>query len=244
VLGGEHEEAALVEAKAEPVAGDEVREAAATLMQRLAPRERAAVRMKVVLDLSLAETAQIMRSSVPAVKAALHRGRSRLADEPQPVSATAPPRELVERFVLAFNARDLAALREIVSQDVHIEMVGGNEMHGAADSEGFFAHALGRFPGDDRDPRFSAFEYAGEWIVLGFRVWDGVEGLNDVSRLTVSEGRVDALRSYCWCPDTLRVLAEPLGVPANPRPYRSPTLEEFQALLARRGRPQPGQPSR
>jgi hypothetical protein len=32
------------------------------------------------------------------------------------------------------------------------------------------------------------------------------------------------------------VLAEAIGVPANPRPYRSPTLEEFQALMGRRAR--------
>jgi hypothetical protein len=89
----------------------------------------------------------------------------------------------VDRFVAAFNAHDLAALREIVCEDVRVELVGGNEMHGSADSE-------------------------------------------------ASEGRVDAIRCYCWCPDTLRVLADEIGVPANPRPYRSPTLAEFQAWLA------------
>jgi RNA polymerase sigma-70 factor (ECF subfamily) len=221
---------------------DEVREAARSLMLRLTPRERAAVLMKDVLDLSVEETAAILRTSVPAVKAALHRGRGRLADDAPAAPAAAAPRELVDRFVAAFDARDLAALREIVSEDVRIELVGGNEMHGAADGEGFFAHALGRFPGDDRGPRFEALDYRGERIVLGFRVWDGVEGLNDASRLEASEGRVDAIRCYCWCPDTLRVLADEIGVRANPRPYRSPTLEEFQALLARRGasRAKPG----
>jgi RNA polymerase sigma-70 factor (ECF subfamily) len=213
---------------------DDVREAAHSLIVRLTPRERAAVLMKDVLDLSVEETASLLRTSVPAVKAALHRGRGRLAEDPPAAPAAAAPRELVDRFVAAFNARDLAALREIVSEDVRIELVGGNEMHGAADSEGFFAHALARFPGDDHDPRFEALDYRGERIVLGFRVWDGVEGLNDASRLEASAGRVDAIRCYCWCPDTLRVLAEEIEVRANPRPYRSPTLEEFQAWLASR----------
>jgi len=217
-------------------APDDVREAAHSLLARLTPRERAAVLMKDVFDFSVEETAALLRTSVAAVKAALHRARGRLSDAPALPRAAAAPRELVDRFVAAFEARDLAALREIVSEDVRVELVGGNEMHGAADSEGFFAHALARFPGDDRDPRFEAFDYAGERIVLGFRVWDGVEGLNDVSRLEASEGRIDAIRCYCWCPDTLRVLAAELGVPANPRPYRSPTLPEFQAFLATRSR--------
>lgn len=239
----ERELAALAEQGAESllhpgpasaVSSGEVREAAASLLERLAPRERAAVLMKDVLDLSVEETASVLGTSIPAVKAALHRGRGRLAD-PVPIGCgPAPSRALVDRFVAAFNARDLAALREIVSADARVELVGGNEMHGAADSEGFFAHALGRFPGDERDPRFEVFEHRGEPIVLGFRVWEGVEGLNDASRLAESDGRVDAIRCYCWCPDTLQVLAEEIGVRALPRPYRSPTLEEFQALLAAR----------
>ncbi len=213
-------------------AGSDVRAAAQSLLVRLTPRERAAVLMKDVLDLSVEETASILRTSVSAVKAALHRGRGRLADAPPTAPEAAAPPELVDRFVAAFDARDLAALRAIVSEDVRVELVGSNEMHGAADSEPFFAHALARFPGEERDPRFEAFDYAGERVVLGFRVWDGQEGLNDVTRLSARGGRIDGIRNYCWCPDTLRALAEVLGVRANPRPYRTPTLEEFQALLA------------
>lgn len=231
VAGQQAESAAAPEASR-----DELRDAAHSLIVRLTPRERAAVLMKDVLELSVEETASILRTSEAAVKAALHRGRGRLAHDPPPFApAAAAPRELVDRFVAAFEARDLAALREIVSEDVRVELVGGNEMHGSADSEGFFAHALGRLPGEDRDPRFEAFDYRGERIVLGFRVWDGVEGLNDATRLEGSGDRVDVIRCYCWCPDTLRVLAEEVGSRANPRPYRSPRLEELQALLARRG---------
>ena len=235
LLAEEREGTAPQDSGADVASGAEVREAAQSLMDRLAPRERAAVLMKDVLDLSLEETASILRTSIPAVKAALHRGRGRLSGAPDAVFAgTAAPRGLVDRFVAAFNARDLVALREIVSADARVELVGGNEMHGAADSEGYFAHALGRFPGEDRDPRFEALEYRGETIVLGFRVFEGREGLNDVSRLEGSEGRVDGIRCYCWCPDTLRLLAEEIGVRANPRPYRSPTVEELQTLLGRR----------
>ena len=234
-LAGQQQEAEM-HAPKPATASDEIREAAQALIERLTPRERAAVLLKDVLDLSAEETASILRTSVSAVKAALHRGRERLADAAPALPVAAAPRELVDRFVAAFNARDLAGLREIVSEDVRVELVGGNEMHGAADSEGFFTHALGRMPGDERYPRFAALEYRGEPIVLGFRFWDGVEGLNDACRLEASEGRVEAIRCYCWCPETLRQLADEIGVAANPRPYRSPTLEEFQSFLARRSR--------
>ncbi len=234
VLAEHSAEEVLHPGPASTVSSGEVRDAARSLLERLAPRERAAVLMKDVLDLSVEETASILGASIPAVKAALHRGRGRLADPVPTAGGLAPSRALVDRFVAAFNARDLAALRELVSADARVELVGGNEMHGAADSEDFFAHALGRFPGEDRDPRFEVLEHRGEPIVLGYRVWNGVEGLNDVSRLMEFEGRVDAIRCYCWCPDTLRVLAEEIGVRAHPRPYRSPTLDEFQALLAAR----------
>jgi hypothetical protein len=106
-------------------------------------------------------------------------------------------------------------------------------MHGSTDSEDFFAHALARFPGEDRDPRFAVMDYRGEPIVLGFRFRNGIEMLNDASRLEASDdGRVEAIRCYCWCPDTLRALADDLGVPVSPRPHRSPTLEELQRMLS------------
>src|SRR5262249_55055476 len=179
------------------------------------------------------EPPAILRPPPAAVTASLPRGRARLAAEAAPAGGIAPPRELVDRFVAAFNARDLVALEAIVSEDVRVELVGGNEMHGSADSEDFFVHALARFPGEDCDPRFSIMDYRGELIVLGFRSHNGVEMLNAPSRLEASDdGRVAAIRCYCWCPDTLRALADELRVPVSPRPYRSPTLEELQRMLS------------
>src|SRR5262245_4548539 len=232
-LAREMEEAARLDRHPGAASPAEVRDAARALLERLTPRERAAVLMKDVLDLSLHETASILRTTTAAVKAALHRGRERLAAETSPAGGIAPPRELVDRFVAAFNARDLVALKAIVSEDVRVELVGGNEMHGSADSEDFFVHAFARFPGEDCDPRFSIADYRGEPIVLGFRSRNGVEALNDASRLEASDDdRVAAIRCYCWCPDTLRALADALRVPGSARPYRSPTPEELQRMLS------------
>jgi len=59
-------------------------------------------------------------------------------------------------------------------------------------------------------------------VALGFRTLDGVEGLNEVHRLEETDGRITRVRCYCFCPDTLRLVGERLGIPALAPPYRSP----------------------
>lgn len=78
----------------------EVRDAASELLDRLAPRERAAVLLKDVFDLSLEETALTLRTSVGAVKAALHRGRGRLIEIDEEVLGSAPriSKDLLDRW--------------------------------------------------------------------------------------------------------------------------------------------------
>src|SRR5438105_1762344 len=89
----------------------EVRDAAVQLFAYLPPQERATVLLKDVFDLSLEETATALDTTVGAVKAALHRGRTKLTEVPQEAqlpqpTSQGPGRALLERFVDAFNARD------------------------------------------------------------------------------------------------------------------------------------------
>src|SRR5215212_11879735 len=55
------------------------------LVLTLPPMERACVLLKDVLDHSLEEIAELVGSTVGGVKAALHRGRAKLAASPAPV---------------------------------------------------------------------------------------------------------------------------------------------------------------
>ena len=204
-----------------------VHDAAELLLQRLAPRERAALVLKDVLDLSLEETASMLKVSVGAVKAALHRGRGRLdgAERDTPPPGPVPSQGLVERFVQALAAKDLEALGALCSQDLSVELVGGAELEGFARSRPFFEHAHFVLPqlGFGTNPRWELARYLGEPVVLGFRTLDGAEGLNEVHRLEEQDGRIARIRCYCFCPDTLRTLGEHLGVPVLRRPYRSPS---------------------
>src|SRR5262249_34151159 len=70
------------ETQNEPTHASDVRHAGTALLEILAPRERAAILLKEVFDLSLKETAEMLATSENAVKAALHRGRTRLKEEP------------------------------------------------------------------------------------------------------------------------------------------------------------------
>lgn len=211
---------------AEPARAAELRGAAGELLQRLAPRERAAMLLKEVFDLSLEETASILKTSVGAVKAALHRGRGRLADADRdtPLPGPGPSRELVDRFVKALAAKDLEALRALCSADISIELVGGAELESFERSRTFFEHAHFVLPqlGFGENPRWELALYESEPIALGFRTLGGVEGLNEVHRLEEVEGRIARIRCYCFCPDTLRMLGEHLGLPALAKAYRTP----------------------
>jgi RNA polymerase sigma-70 factor (ECF subfamily) len=186
----------------------EVRDAAGQLMGRLAPRERAALLLKDVFDLSL----------VGAVKAALHRGRGRLKEIDEEVASVQPSvsRELLDRFMGALTARDFDALFEVVGENATAELVGGNVMEGRERYEVFFRHMLAAIPlfgPDHPHPRHEVATWAGEPIVLGLRHWNGRWRLNEVSRLEEDEGRISRIRCYCWSPDTLRFLGQELDLP-------------------------------
>src|SRR5258706_4068558 len=83
----------------------EGQEAAATLIGRLSPQERAALLLKDVFDFTLDETAALLTTTPGAIKAALHRGRGKLVE---PEAVTSPgPSSVLDAFCDAFNAHDL-----------------------------------------------------------------------------------------------------------------------------------------
>jgi len=222
-----HDEARVGDPRRAP----ELREAAGELLGRLAPRERAAVLLKDVFDLSLEESARILHTTTTAVKAALQRGRTRLDAEERSVrpAGPLPSKAIVERFLSALSAKDLDTLKAICADDLSVELVGGVELEGFERSRTFFEHAHMELaiPGFPVKPRWELREYLGEWLVLGFRRVNDAEGINEVHRLEESDGRISRVRCYCFCPDTLKVLGEHLGLPALARMYRSPMPEDF-----------------
>ena len=93
------------------VAREEALRAALSAFLELAPAQRSCVILKDVLGHSVEEIAQLLELTVPAVKAALHRGRERLRKQnwlshEEQASATRRPSAAVTRYAALFNARD------------------------------------------------------------------------------------------------------------------------------------------
>ena len=212
------------------------RAAAKTLFQMLHPQERAALLMKDVLDLSLEETAAMLRTTVGAVKSALSRARGRLEGRKPPACFDAPPRHIVDQFMQALSQRDMQAMKALCDEHMSGELVGSIELDSFEKAKTFFEHAHMVMPslGFGERPWWKVAEYDGEPLVLGFRTLDGIEGLNEIHRLEVTNGRIVRVRTYCFCPETLAVVADAIGTRALPRPHRSPSVADFIGAILRR----------
>ena len=130
---------------APPLEAREMTRMALSLFLHLSPLQRSAVFLKDVMGHSLDEIAEIHGAGVAAVKAALHRGRSRLremAASDAPPAATLPDREagLLESYVERFNARDFDAVRAMLAADVRLDLVGRVQRRGAAEVADYFTN--------------------------------------------------------------------------------------------------------
>ncbi|MDX8530856.1 sigma-70 family RNA polymerase sigma factor [Mesorhizobium sp. VK25A] len=98
------------------------------LVIHLPPKERACILLKDVFDHSLGETADLVGSTVGGVKAALSRGRAKLAALPsQPVIRSEPSPDpqlsrLLTRYVELFNRRDWDGVRALTSADAQLRV--------------------------------------------------------------------------------------------------------------------------
>ena len=126
---------------------------------RLPVAQRSAVILMDVLGYSLKEIAAILDASIPAVKAALHRGRERLrelAEEPDerpPPVLSGSERMLLAAYVERFNARDFDAIRDMLADEVRLELVARTRMSGRREV-GTYLHNYAR---------------TGDWrLVMGF----------------------------------------------------------------------------
>ena len=218
---------------APPDTGASVRSAGAVLLHRLPPRERAALILKDVFDMSLDETADVLETTVGAVKSALHRGRAKLLeDETEVVPRRAVPSQaLLDRFVERLQARDKAGLLALVLDNAPAENVGcsyqfGSEMHRGKRS--WFEGATSEHPEWPDWLRWEATRvesavYEGEPVILVFHVRKGIDYLEIILRLEEQDGMVAALRSYGFCPEVMREVGEALGHRVNTGLYRYPT---------------------
>ncbi|MBR0753204.1 sigma-70 family RNA polymerase sigma factor [Bradyrhizobium jicamae] len=130
----------------------ESRQIAATSLRtfmRLPVTQRASVILMDVLGCSMQEVCAVMDVSLPAVKAALHRGRAQLralADEPDDAPRPAlseADRARLNAYVTSFNARDFDAIRAMIADDVRLELVNRQRLNGKAEVSRYFGNYSG-----------------------------------------------------------------------------------------------------
>lgn len=133
------------------VVSDERQVAAASLrtFMRLPVTQRSTVILMDVLGYSLQEIGGIAGLSLPAIKAALHRGRTRLRalsqepdDLPVPVLQE-PERSLLAAYVDRFNARDFDAVRDMLADEVRLELVSRARLNGRREVARYFHNYSG-----------------------------------------------------------------------------------------------------
>jgi RNA polymerase sigma-70 factor (ECF subfamily) len=213
-----------------PAQGRELREASAVLLDRLAAQERAAFVMKEMFEMSLREIAEVLGTSVGAVKSALHRARERLAEAPAPGPRRRPSARLVDAFVDRLKAADLPGLLALMSDTATVEELGSLVEVGRAqfEREGSFlwqsVHVHPELPPEVRPKRWRPERHVldGEPLVLSFGEHEGREVLMGITRLEEEEGRIARLRAYILTPETVREVGERVGVPVLTGLYRLP----------------------
>jgi RNA polymerase sigma-70 factor (ECF subfamily) len=216
------------------------REAAGTLLVTLSPQERAAVVLKDVFDFSLEEIAASLGTTAGAVKAALHRGRGKLAEEPVPEPATVPVPAALDAFCAAFNAGDIDRLTALLLDTAVVEVVGATTQYGPEAARrtvlygmlfGFkrladpkaramfdASFADGALP--EAPPRVEARLHRGRWLLLHFFQHADGEAVRAITTLELDGERVARLENYFYNPDFLVDIAGELDVPVRVNGHR------------------------
>jgi RNA polymerase sigma-70 factor (ECF subfamily) len=96
-------------------------------LQHLAPRQRAALILRDVLELPAAEAAELLGTTAVAVNSALQRARAQLAlrsPAPDQIGELSDPelRSLLDRYAAAFAEADIAMLTKLLAEDAAWEM--------------------------------------------------------------------------------------------------------------------------
>jgi RNA polymerase sigma-70 factor (ECF subfamily) len=140
------EEVEMIVDQLDAVTSRQIASASLRTFMRLPVAQRSSVILMDVLGCSLQEICAIMECSLPAAKAALHRGRTQLrafADEPENVpqaSLSDADRERLGAYVAHFNARDFDAIRAMIADDVRLELVSKTRLNGKAEVSRYFGN--------------------------------------------------------------------------------------------------------
>ncbi len=100
-----------------------IRLAFVAALQHLPPRQRAVLILAEVLRWQATEIAELLETSVASVNSALQRARATMAStDIAPADSGEVDRELLERYIAAFEAYDMTALTSLIREDASQSM--------------------------------------------------------------------------------------------------------------------------
>lgn len=186
-----------VEPEADTDLSADIDQALLKLVTRLPRKERACVVLKDVLDYSLSEIAEIVDSSIGGVKAALHRGRSKLKESPgQPrisTPVTGEEQRLLEEYVDRFSRQDWDAVCDLLRADARLEIVDvfTQSGHQVFRETYFHNHTVLPVPWQLGTGRIDGVPAVLEW-----RFVDGDWRVYSAARIQWQDGRIVSVRDY------------------------------------------------
>lgn len=168
------------------------------LVVTLPPKERACVLLQDVFDYSLEEIAELVDSTVGGVKAALNRGRTKLASSPPLAksarSATPEFTRVMQLYVERFNRQDWSGVRELIGTDARLNVA--DAFTGKLSDAPYFAN----YEGWPMPWKMATGEVDGEPVVImlqrGADTWTPYV----VVRLDVIGQRIERIVDYAHCP--------------------------------------------
>jgi RNA polymerase sigma-70 factor (ECF subfamily) len=110
-----------------------------TAIQRLPGRQRAVLILRDVLGWTGAEVAELLETTGAAVNSALQRARATIEHEARAVAPGETQRELLHRYVDAWERADIDGLVALLREDAVLTMPPTPSIHGAAAIGAFFA---------------------------------------------------------------------------------------------------------
>ena len=122
-------------------------------LQRMPPRQAAAVLLRDVLGFGAEEVAAMLKTSQAAVKGMLQRGRAALessrsgTDRQQPAARSAEERELARRFADAYVSADIDGVLRLLTDDAWLSMPPALHQYHGTDAIRSFLQASFAFRG-------------------------------------------------------------------------------------------------
>ena len=163
----------------------------------LPPAQRSCVILKDVLEYSLEEIAAMLELSVPAIKAALHRGRARLRElsaVPEPTTVTRIASPALARYAALFNAHDWDGVRAMLVDDVKLDLVSREKRSGRQNVSHYFTN-YDKIP----DWRLAPGWLDGREVLAVFRN-PGDTRPGYFIELDLADDRITAIRDFRYVP--------------------------------------------